>query len=231
MPNLWSRRRVRLVWHVRARAFRRCARWSFAAVRSRRFFGGHWPSHQYGIQAAIASCTWHSVSSDFFPPELPTHPRQEQGADRAECQVTLQAHVPPAFVVIQPDLSLLVLEATLHTPPREPNQQQRPDRGLRRCVADEELHLRGVQDIAGDDQMHRFAWQTVLPLGSESAVLDLPDHRPLVAVLDTPAPPGLVAEFTPGEQLVDPLCRGTAAGQPRDLAAPTTPVLVERPGH
>src|SRR5512135_3705866 len=136
MPNLWSLRRVLLVWHFRARAFRCCARRIFAAVRSRRFLGGVWPSHQDGMQAAIASCTWHSVSSGFFPPELLPHPCQEQVADRTERQVTLQAHVPPPLVVIQPDLAFLVLEAAFHAPAREPDQQQLPDRGPRRGVTD-----------------------------------------------------------------------------------------------
>src|SRR5512142_595149 len=231
MPNLWSLRRVLLVWHFRARAFRCCVRRIFAAVRSRRFLGGVWPSHQDGMQAAIASCTWHSVSSGFFPPELLPHPCQEQVADRTERQVTLQAHVPPPLIVIQPDLAFLVLEAAFHAPAREPDQQQLPDRGLRRGVTDEELHLRGVPDVAGDDQVHRLTRQAVFALRGEPAVLDLPDHRPLVSVLDTPASPGLIPQLTPGEELIDALRRGTATGQARDFAAPTTPVLGERPRH
>jgi hypothetical protein len=82
-----------LVWHRRARAFLRCVRASFAAAFSSRAFDGRWPGHQHGIKAASAVCTWHSVSSGFFPPESLPHPRQEQVADRADDQVMFQPGV------------------------------------------------------------------------------------------------------------------------------------------
>ncbi len=61
-------------------------------------------------------------------------------------------------------------------------------------------------------------------------VLNLPDHRPLLAVLDPPALPGLIDECPLVQQLIDPSRRPAAAGQPRDLAAPPTPVLAVRTG-
>src|SRR5260221_10565647 len=114
MPNACSLRRVRLVWHFRARAFRRRARSISAAVRSRSFFGGNRPSHQNGISAATAVCTWHSVDPGFFPPELLTHPRQEQVAHATEDQVPFEPLVAPALVLIEADFRLLILEAALH---------------------------------------------------------------------------------------------------------------------
>src|SRR5215210_3853218 len=122
IPNLWSRFRVRLVWLLRAVALRRCVLCNSAAVRSSSFFEGRSFSHQQGINAAIAVCTWHSVSSGFFPPEFLTHPRQEQIADRAEDQMAFQPLITSALVMVQAHLPLLVLKTTLHAPAREGHQ-------------------------------------------------------------------------------------------------------------
>ena len=65
MPRACNLRRVRLVWHRRASAFRRWVRAISPAVRSSNFFGGLMLNHQNGINAATAVCTWHSVSSGF----------------------------------------------------------------------------------------------------------------------------------------------------------------------
>src|SRR4051812_36592559 len=138
MPNSCSRFRVRLVWLLRAVALRRCFLCNSAAVRSRSFVEGRSSSHQDGINAAIAVCTWHSVSSGFFPPEFLTHPRQEQIADGAEDQMAFQALVPSALVVVQAHFPLLILKATLHAPPREGHQKQRRHGGLGGGIADEE---------------------------------------------------------------------------------------------
>src|ERR1700682_4179430 len=229
MPNSRSLRRARLLWLLRAAAILCCALWISAAVRSTSFAEGRWSSHQLGINAAIAVCTWHSVSSGFFPPAFLTDARQEQIADRAQDQVAFESHIATAFVVIHSDLSLVVLEATLHPPTREGRQQHRPDRSLRGRIADEELDLLRVQYVAGHDQVHRLPWQAVVVLGMETGVLDLPDHRPLVAVLDAPALPGLVPELRPGEQLLDPNGRTAPRGQPRDLAAPSLPPAMVGP--
>ena len=70
MSRACSRRRVRWVWHRRARAFRRWARSISADVRSSNTCGGLRFNHQNGINAATAVCTWHSVSSR-FPPRIP----------------------------------------------------------------------------------------------------------------------------------------------------------------
>ena len=71
MPRACNRRSVRLVWHRRASALRRCARWISSDVRSNSLVGGFRSSHQNGIDAATAVCTWHAVSSGFFPPRTP----------------------------------------------------------------------------------------------------------------------------------------------------------------
>jgi hypothetical protein len=72
------------VWLFRAAAFLHCVRRISSAVRSNSFDDGRCLSHQLGINAAIAECTWHSVSSGFFPPEFHSHPRQEQFHDVKE---------------------------------------------------------------------------------------------------------------------------------------------------
>src|SRR3954453_677601 len=107
MPKLCNCRLLSRVWHRRATAFRPCARTSRADVRSSRAREGRRPNHHDGMHAASATCTWHSVSSGFFPPESLTHPRQEQEADGAQRQVADQAHVAPTLVVIQSDLAFL----------------------------------------------------------------------------------------------------------------------------
>src|SRR3954462_8130442 len=112
MPDSRNLRRVRLVWLFRAAAFRRRARSISAAARSSNCFGGRRLSHQHGLMAAIAVCTWHSVSPGFFPPDLLPHPRKEQVAHPTEDQVAFQPPVPPPLVLVQPDLGLLVLETT-----------------------------------------------------------------------------------------------------------------------
>src|SRR5881275_2141617 len=116
MPNSRSLRRVRLVWPFRAAASRRLARLISAEVRSISFTGGLRSSHQNGISAATAVCTWHSVSPGFFPPELLPHPRQEQVTHTAQDQVAFQPLVTSPLVLIQADLALLVFETTLHPP-------------------------------------------------------------------------------------------------------------------
>src|ERR1700722_10442038 len=116
MPDLRSRRRVRLMWLVRAAALRRWVRLILAAVRSSTSFTGETCHHQKGISAATAVWIWHSVRSGFFPPELLPHPRQEQVADAAQNQVAFQTLVASALVLIQADLAFLVLKTALHAP-------------------------------------------------------------------------------------------------------------------
>src|SRR6202453_3846527 len=229
MPNARSFFRVVLVWLFRAAAFLLCVRWISSAVRFNSFADGRSLSHQLGISAAIAVCTWHSVSSGFFPPEFLSHPRQEQVAHATQNQVAFQSLVTTPFVLIQPDLRFLILETTLDSPARETHQQQLLDRRLRGGVAHEELHLLDVQDVASHHQVHRFARHPVLVLGGEKGVLELPDHRPLLTVLDPPALPRLISKGGLLQELLDPLCRAAAAGQPRNFAATPSPVLVERP--
>src|SRR6476619_5274274 len=161
MPDSRNLRRVRLVWPFRAAALRRWARSIPAEVRSSSFFGARRLNHQNGIKAAIAVCTWHSVSSGFSPPELLPHPRQEQGTHATQDQVAFQPLVTPALVLVQPDLGLLVLKTAFDTPPRERDTQHLLDRRPRRRVADEELQLGGVPHVAGDDQVQRPPRQAV----------------------------------------------------------------------
>src|SRR5262245_15239315 len=176
-------------------------------------------------------CTWHSVSSGFFPPESLSHSCQEQVADHAEDQVAFQSQVQPALIVVEPHLSLVVLETALHPPAREGHQEHCLDRHLRPTVADEKLDLIGVEDVAGHDQMHLLPRQAVLALGREPAVFDLPDHRSLLSVLDPPPLPRLVPQVAPFEHLVNPLRCRTAASQAWDLAVAAAATTTERPRH
>jgi len=123
--------RVLLMWLCRASAFLCWFCRISSAVRTSSLAEGRWSSHQQGINAPRGVWTWHFVTSGFFFPQVLSHSRQEQETDRADHQMTFQSQVSSALVVIQAHLSFLVLEATLHVPPREAHQQQRGDRGLR----------------------------------------------------------------------------------------------------
>src|SRR4051812_33370808 len=120
MPSSRSILRVRFTWLLRAAALRRRAHVIFfAAFSSTCSFDRRDVNPQERTNAAIAVCSWHTVSPGTFSPPFLPHPRQEQVAHRANDHVPFQAQVPSALVLIQPDLALLVLEATPHPPPRE----------------------------------------------------------------------------------------------------------------
>jgi hypothetical protein len=123
-PDARSRRLVRWVWLFRAAAFLCCALLISADVRSNSSFGSLRFNHQNGINAAIAVCTWHSVSSRFFPPKLLAQPRQEQVAHATQDQVAFQTLVAPALVLVQADLALLILKTTLDVPAIMPSKSE-----------------------------------------------------------------------------------------------------------
>src|SRR5512135_2528025 len=232
MPRSRSLCRVRFTWLLRARALRRCAQLIFLAALASSFScDGRDDNPQQRTSAATAVCSWQTVSSGFFPPEFLAHPRQQQVTHRRENQVALQPRVTPALILVQADLALLVLETAFHTPAREGDQQQGPDAGPRRRVAHEELHLVRVQHIAGDQQVKGLTRQAVGPLDRQHHVLALPDHRPLLAVLDAEPLPRPVPESRVVEQFVDTSGRPAAPGQAGDLAAAAAAVLVVQPGH
>ncbi len=125
MPSSRNLRRVRLVWLLRAAAFRFCAHAIFlAAFASTLSFDRRDLNPQHRTNAAIAVCSWQTVSSGFFPRPFLSHTRQEQVAQATEDQVSLQAQVAPALILVQSDLAFLVLEATFHSPARERDQKQ-----------------------------------------------------------------------------------------------------------
>src|SRR5215469_11080224 len=117
MPSSRNLRRVRLMWLLRAVVRRCCAHVIFLAA-----FSSSWSLDRRDVNphdrtnAAIAVCSWQTVSSGFFPPPFLTHSRQEQVAQAAEDQVSFQPQVAPSLVLVQTDLAFLVLEATFHSP-------------------------------------------------------------------------------------------------------------------
>jgi hypothetical protein len=85
MPNSRSLRLVRFVWLFRAVALRRCVRAIFVTVLSITLLGVRSPfNHQERTNAANALCSWHTVSSGFFPQPFLPHPRQEQVTHRRQ---------------------------------------------------------------------------------------------------------------------------------------------------
>src|SRR4051812_23644286 len=230
MPSLCNASRVLLVWLFRAWASRRSAQVIFlAAFASSLSSDCRDDNPQHRTKAADAVCSWQTVNSGFFPPEFLPRSRQEQVGHRREDQMAFQPQVAAALVLVQPDLALLVLKAALHPPTRERDQEQGPDAHPRGRVADEELHLVRIQHVAGHHQVERLTRQAVGPLDRQHHVLALPDHRSLLAVLDSEPSPRPVTEPRVIEQLVEPPGRPATAGQTRDLAGPAAAVLVARP--
>ena len=74
------------------------------------------PSHQERTTADAAVRTWQTVSSEFFPPQFLMHFRQEQVTDSRNRLVAHQSHIGSPLEVIEAQLGLLILEATLHAP-------------------------------------------------------------------------------------------------------------------
>src|SRR5437870_3493580 len=104
MPSSRSLRRVRFTWLFRAWAFRRCAQVIFlAALASSSSFDRRDDNPQQRTSAATAVCSWQTVSSGFFPPQVLSQPRQEQITYRRDDQVTLQPQVTSALVLVQPN--------------------------------------------------------------------------------------------------------------------------------
>src|SRR6476620_10344163 len=128
MPSARSLRRVDLVWLLRACTRRFCAYRISSAACSYRRLQARPDCHQLQTTAAIAVCTWHTVSSGFFPPKALMDPRQEQVTHHRKDQVTFQADIASAFKMIQTQLPFLILKAALDTPARESDHQQLLDR-------------------------------------------------------------------------------------------------------
>src|SRR6516165_8193806 len=140
MPRSRSLCRVRLKWHFRASAFRFSAQVIFLAALASSFSSDRRDANpQAWTRAATAVWSWQTVSSGFFPRPFLPHPRQEQVAHTTEDQVTFQAQVPSPLILIQPDLALLILEASFDSPARESNQQQSFNARAGRRIAEEEL--------------------------------------------------------------------------------------------
>src|SRR5260221_14511928 len=103
MPIAWSLLTVVLVWLLRASALRF---WAYVIVvatfSSQLFAAGSSVIHQERIRAINAVCNWHTVRSGFFPPFL-SHLGQEQIAHHRQYQVTFQADIAPALVLVQTD--------------------------------------------------------------------------------------------------------------------------------
>src|SRR5208283_4377588 len=171
MPILRKTRRVCLMWQRRAQAFRRCARWIIAAVRSNNRADTRRSIHHERISADTAVWTWQTVNSDFFPPQPLVGLCQEQVTDRTEDQMAFEPRITPPLVMVQADLAFVVLEAAFHAPAREGRQKDRSHRRLRRRIAHEELHLRGIEHVPRDHQMPTRTRQAVRPLQVEPHTL------------------------------------------------------------
>src|SRR5580698_2152190 len=106
MPFFRSFRRVALMCEVRAAALRRCQCWISLAASSMRAAERAPLSHQLRTSAVTATCTWHTVRSGFFPPQLLASSGEEQVTDRTEDQVSFQSQPTPSLPLVEPDFLL-----------------------------------------------------------------------------------------------------------------------------
>src|SRR5271165_2610038 len=175
MPSCSNSFTVVLVWLFRAWALRRWAYLILLAAFPSSFstaFGSE--IHQDRTKAAIAVWSWQTVSSGFFFCPFLSHACQEQVAYRRENQMAFQPQIAATLKLIQADLALVVLEATFHSPAREGHQKQGLHAGLRWCLGDEELHVLGLQDIAGHQQVELLAGEAVDVFHSNHNVFTFP---------------------------------------------------------
>src|SRR5271154_1034152 len=229
MPTSRILRRVFFVWLRRAWALFCCLLLIFAAVFSSSRAETGCSSHHERTSAAIAVCSWHTVSCGFFPRPFFPHSGQEQVTHARQDQVSFQSDVPSALVLIEPDLSFLILEAAFDAPAREGHLQQRSHARVRRSIADEELDLARIEDVAGDDQMLCRTRQAVLVFRIEKHVLAFPDDRAFLAVLDAPTLPGLIVQRWSIHQVADRLGPRTTGRQARHASPATLPARVIGP--
>ena len=187
--------------------------------------------HHDRISAETAVCTWQTVNSDFFSPQPLVGLGQEQVADCAEDQVAFESRIASPLVMVQTDFAFTVLETPFHAPAREGCQKDCAHRSLWRRVAHEELHLRGIEHVACDYQMPTRPWQTIRSLQVERHMLDFPNHRTFLAVLDAPALPFLFLQRRmPPKQMFDRLRWPIACHDPRHLATTSTTTTQRPPG-
>src|SRR5271165_3973309 len=231
MPSARNLFRVRFVWLLRATALRRWCHAIFLAALASSFSSARGDDKpQDRTSAAMAVCTWQTVSSGFSPPLFLSHPRQEQVAHRRQNQVAFQSQVAAAFVLIQADPALLVLETTFHTPARERHQKQDLDAGLRGCAAHEEFQLAGIKDVSGHQQVKGLSRQAVISFDGQHYSFAFPDHWPLLTVLDSETLPRLVPQSWIVQPTIDPAGRWASAGQAGDSTAASPTVAVVGPG-
>src|ERR1700692_1631324 len=99
--------------------------------------------------ASVATRTWQTVQSRFFPPQPLAGFGQEQvahgGQNRVvlggENQMSFKADPAPAFPMIQSDFSFAVLKAAFNAPAAERDPQQLLQRHVRRSVAQKIFNL------------------------------------------------------------------------------------------
>ena len=189
MPIFRSFLCLDLTWLLRAWALRCWLYWIVPAVCSINLAEARPPSHQERTSEPTAVWTWQTVSSRFFFPQLFPDGCQKQVTDARKNQMAFESEVASPFPLVEADLLFLILETTFDSPTRKTDQQERCDRSLRRCVADEVFHFVRVDQVASDDQMQSYAGKVVFVFDRDHRVLRLPHERTFLAVLDVVAHP------------------------------------------
>src|SRR5439155_2916433 len=142
------------------------------------------------IKASATIRTWQTVHSGFFPPQSLASLCQEEVADGGQNQMAFQAKPAAALPMIESYLSFAILKAAFDPPAPERHAQQLLDRRARRSVAQEVFDLVRERVVA-HEQMVRPLGQTLFVFDMDQHVLDAPNQRPFLGVLDPPGLPRL----------------------------------------
>ena len=226
MPLRCSLRMVVRVWQERAKALRRWWYWMRLAVLSYRRSRARGSSCQLWTSASVATRTWQTVHSRFFPPQPLAGFGQEQIAHGGQNQMAFQAEPAAAFPMIQSNFSFAVLKATFDAPAAERHAQQLLHRRVRRSVAQEVFNL-ACERVVAHEQVIWPLRQPLFVFDMDQDVLDVPDQRTFLGVLDSPCLPRLSGQCRVRlSQMLDRLGLGTTSHQAWNLprSAPLLPV-------
>ena len=111
-------------WLARALAFCLCACPIDRAARAASRLAASSPSPNPSTDAAAAVRNWLTVSSGFFPPQLPADLSQQEVADRADDLMAFQPQVAATLPVVEPQLRFAVLKAPLDVPAIMPSKNE-----------------------------------------------------------------------------------------------------------
>ena len=138
--------------------------------------------------------------------------------------MTFQTKPAATLPMIESHLSFAILKAAFDPPAAERHAQQFLHRRARRSVAQEVFDLARERVVTHEQVMMRLLRQPPFVFDMDEHVLDVPDQRPFLGVLDPPRLPRLSGQRRVRlSQMLDRLGLGAASHQAWDFP-PTAPL-------